>query len=165
MSPRRNRSQLSVYIYFHVCIKGNGGVPIFVDDQDRMRYLTLIEKYFVQYKIQCFAYCLMTNHVHLLILTPTIAILSRCMHASHIAYVMYFNKRHKRSGHLLEDRFSSWVIWGDKHLRFTKKYIEDNPVKAKIVGFKTQYPWSSGGGARSIVTLYDIKSYLEPSLI
>lgn len=154
---RIKRSDLATFTFFHVCTKGNGGQNIFVDDKDYRRYLTLLEKYRLRFKLQCFAYCLMTNHVHLLVLSPSVAALSKAVHALHVGYVMYFNKRYQRSGHLLQDRFSSWVIRDEKHLIHTKDYIENNPVNSGMVSAKRGYPWSSAGGDGSIVSIAEIR--------
>ena len=153
MSPRRARSQMATYTYFHVCAKGNGGQDLFLDDQDYLRYLHLAERYRTQYHLTCFAYCLMTNHVHWLVCSPTIATLSRMVHAFHVAYVRYFNYRHQRTGHLFQDRFSSWVIKGQEHLNAAKEYIEQNPVKAGMVKLRQDYQWSSANGDGSGVTI------------
>ncbi len=153
MSPRRARSQLAIYAYFHVCAKGNGGQNLFLDDQDHLRYLHLAEKYRARYNLQIFAYCLMTNHVHWLIRSPSIALLSKAIHAFHVAYVRYFNRRHERTGHLFQDRFSSWVVQNQEHLNAAREYIEDNPVKAGMVKLRQDYRWSSANGDGSGVTL------------
>lgn len=153
MSPRPARSQLSTYTYFHVCARGNGGQDIFLEDADKIRYLNLTEKYRARYGLNCFAYCLMTNHVHWLFRAPSIATLSKAMHGLHVAYVMAFNRRHQRNGHLFQDRFSSWVIEHEGHLTATKEYIESNPVRAKLVARNEEYQWSSAWGDGSVVTL------------
>ena len=153
MSPRVSRSQLSTFTYFHVCSRGNAKQDVFSDDEDRLRYLFLLEKYSTQYHLECFAYCLMTNHIHLLFLAPSIRILSKTIHALHVAYVMYFNRRHERNGHLFQDRFSSWVIKDISHLITTKEYIENNPVKAGLVEAKEGYLWSSANRDGSRITL------------
>ena len=156
MAPRLARSELSTYTYFHVCSRGNGGQPIFNDDKDRSRYLVLLEKYRIKYGLEYFAYCLMNNHVHLLLLCPSIQILSKAIHAVHVAYVMYFNRRHERHGHLFQDRFISWVIKDEKHLREAKEYIENNPVKAGIALSKGSYLWSSANRDGSHITISNI---------
>jgi len=90
MSPRLARSQLSTYTHFHICVRGNNGQNIFLEDHDRIRYLSLIQRYAQSHRLRCFAYCLMTNHAHLLLLSPSIQLLSRAMHALQVAYAVYF---------------------------------------------------------------------------
>lgn len=158
MSPRLARAQLSTFDCFHVCAKGNNGQAIFNDDKDRLRYLSLLEKYQMKFQLQYFAYCLMTNHIHLLLVAPSLQTLSRAMHALQVAYVMYFNRRHERKGHLFQDRFVSWVIKGEAHLLEAKEYIENNPVKSNMVTSKADYQWSSANRDGSYLTLNEIKS-------
>lgn len=156
MAPRFARSLLATYTYFHVCAKGNGGQALFLENKDRLRYLALAEKYRLRYELRCFAYCLMTNHIHLLWRAPNLSVLSKAMHGLHLAYVIYFNRRHERTGHLFQDRFSSWVIETEAHLLATKEYIENNPVKAGMAKTKKEYRWSSGNGDGSDVTIHPV---------
>ena len=153
MSPRRARSQMEIYTYFHVCSRGNGGQVLFQDDLDRLRYLSLVERYRARYGLRCLAYCLMTNHTHLLFLVPSLGVLSKAVHGLHVSYVRYFNHRHNRNGHLFQDRFSSWVIEHGDHLLATKEYIENNPVKTGLVKLKQEFRWSSSSGDGSDVTI------------
>ena len=78
------------------------------------------------------------------------------MHGIHLSYVRYFNQRYGRSGHLFQDRFSSWVIENEKHLLATKEYIENNPVKAGVVTKKEDYQWSSAKRDGSAITIEPI---------
>jgi putative transposase len=80
MAPRAARSELSTYTYFHICSRGSGGQNIFFDEKDHVRYLSLLEKYRQRNRLQYFAYCLMTNHIHLLLLAPSIVALSKAIH-------------------------------------------------------------------------------------
>ncbi len=154
---RQPRSQLSIHSYFHVCVRGNNGQNLFHDDSDRTRYVFLIEKYRKQHGLLCYAYCLMTNHIHHLFLSPSVQKLSKAMHGLQLAYVVYFNHRHQRRGHLFESRFSSWVIKDNTHLLYTKEYIENNAVKAGMVDSNSEYPWSSAFRDRSAVTISKIE--------
>lgn len=156
MTPRPSRFMLSTYTYFQICVRGNNGQDIFGGDKDRLRYLLLIEKYRERYDMQCFAFCLMDNHAHMLFRAPSTQILSKTMHAIQVAYAMYFNRKYQRRGHLFQDRFSSWVIKDEHHLLSTKEYIENNPVKAGVVSKKEDYAWSSGFRDGSYVTLSPI---------
>ena len=154
---RPARTQLSLYLYFHVCARGNGGQHIFIEDADRRYYLSLVEKYFLRHKMQCFAYCLMTNHIHLLLLSPSIWRMSKAIHGMHTTYAKYFHKRYGQSGHLFQDRFSSWVVKDDAHLTFTKRYIENNPVGAELVRDPKDYHWSSAWqGDERFVTICSV---------
>jgi len=153
MSPRLSRFQLSTFTYFQICVRGNNGQNIFLSEKDFLRYLSLLEKYRERYSLQCFAYCLMDNHAHILLRTPSLRILSKAMHAIQVAYAMYFNRRYERRGHLFQDRFSSWVVKDEIHLLESKEYIENNPVKAGMTPAKEDYAWSSAYRDGSLVTL------------
>ena len=156
MTPRLSRFQLSTYTYFQICVRGNNGQNIFTSEKDFLRYLSLIEKYANRYSLQCFTFCLMDNHAHMLFRAPSTQILSKAMHAIQVAYAMYFNRKYHRRGHLFQDRFSSWVIKDEHHLFETKEYIENNPVKAGMVTQKEDYAWSSAFRDGSCVTLSPI---------
>lgn len=98
----------------------------------------------------------MTNHAHLLLLAPSVKVLSKAMQALHVAYVMFFNRRHERRGHLFQDRFSSWVVENEHHLFLTKQYIEENPVRANLVSVKGDYPWSNAYRDGPSITIEEI---------
>lgn len=156
MSPRLSRCRLSTYTYFQICVRGNNGQNIFMSEKDFLRYLSLIEKYRELHSLQCFAYCLMDKHAHLLLRSPSLRSLSKAMHALQVAYAMHFNRKYERRGHLFQDRFSSWVIKDERHLLDSKQYIENNPVKAGMVTQKEDYAWSSAFRDGSCVTLSPI---------
>lgn len=158
------RGLMDTYNYYHVCARGNNDQSIFTDDSDRLRYVLLIEKYRQLNNLKCYAYCLMSNHVHLLYFVRNILTLSKTLHNMHCAYAMYFNLRHKRKGHLFQDRYVSWIVKNDSHLLTAKKYIEENPVKAGICQLPGAYKWSSAGRDEPFVTLSPIDNYEEPSL-
>ncbi|MBN1587115.1 MAG: transposase [Candidatus Omnitrophica bacterium] len=143
MSPRQPRAQLSTYTCFHLCSHANGSQNLFITAKDRIKYLQLFERYRVYHSLDCFAYCLMDNHTHLLVRCPSVAVLSKAMHRLHVAYAMYFNLKHQRKGHLFQDRFSSWVIRDEAHIAEAKRYIEENPVAAGLVQEVKDYRWSS----------------------
>jgi len=158
MAPRLSRFQLSTYTYFQICVRGNNGQNIFTSEKDFLRYLSLIEKYAKRYSLQCFAYCLMDNHAHMLLRAPSIQVLSKTMHAIQVAYAMYFNRKYQRRGHLFQDRFSSWVIKDEHHLLSAKEYIENNPVRSGMTNQREDYTWSSAFRDGSCVTLISITS-------
>ncbi len=143
MSPRKCRYELSDHTYFHVCVRGNGGQPVFRDDKDRETYIDLVDRHANIYELRVLAYCLMGNHIHLLFVVPSILELSKAMHRLNTSYAMYFNHRYKVGGHLFQSRFSSWVIRDDEHLTSTIEYIENNPVKSGLAIQKEEYRWSS----------------------
>ena len=91
---------------------------------------------------RCHAYCLMNNHVHLLIETPQ-PNLSRGMRQLNGVYTQRFNRRHRKVGHLFQGRFKAILVEKDGYLLELARYIVLNPVRAKIVKTPERYPWSS----------------------
>ncbi len=126
----------------HVISRGNTGRIIFVDDEDRLSYLGMLEKATTTYGWIIHAYCLMDNHFHLLLETPD-PTLSKGMHYLNGTYSKRFNRRHDMAGHLLKNRFNSILLARNEHLLALSKYIALNPVRAGIVRKPEQYRWSS----------------------
>ncbi len=136
----RSRKESEAGIY-HVVSRGVGHQIIFEDDNDRKRYLDLLQKEAAEHRGEVLAWCLMDNHVHLL-LQIGLDDLSESMRAINSAYAMYFNKRHERVGHLMQGRFKSEPVDSDEYLLAVVRYIHQNPEKEHIA--KTdEYPWSS----------------------
>ena len=139
--PRKARDKTECGIY-HISIRGNNKQDIFIDDQDRIEYLARLQRYKETYKVGIYAYCLMTNHVHLLVFDNGQDI-SRFMQGLNLSYVIYFNNKYKRSGHLFQDRFTSSVVDNEQYLFQVSRYIHLNPIKAKLVKKPEEYRWSS----------------------
>ncbi len=136
----RSRKESEAGIY-HVVSRGVGRQIIFEDDKDRRRYLDLLQKEIAEHHGEVLAWCLMDNHVHIL-LQIGLDGLSESMRAINSAYAVYFNKRHGRVGHLMQGRFKSEPVNSDEYLLTVVRYIHQNPEKAHIA--KTnEYPWSS----------------------
>ncbi len=127
---------------YHVTSRGNAGEQIFSDDRDRGRFLEILGDVVSRYGWICHAYCLMNNHYHLLIETPQ-AHLSRGMQLLNGVYTQWFNRRHKRVGHLFQGRFKSILVEKDNYLLELARYIVLNPVRAKMVESVCDWPWSS----------------------
>lgn len=139
--PRVARMKCDNSIY-HICARGNNKQDIFLDQQDREEYLKRLRRYKERYKVKIHAYCLMTNHVHLLIYDNNQDI-SKFMQGLSLSYVIYFNHKYGRSGHLFQDRFTSVMIKNDAYFLYVSKYIHLNPVKAHLVEEPKDYQWSS----------------------
>ena len=139
--PRVAREKCGNSIY-HICVRGNNKQDIFLDNEDREEYLKRLRDYEEKYKMQVYAYCLMTNHVHLLIYDNNQDI-SKFMQGLSLSYVIYFNKKYGRTGHLFQDRFTSVMIKNDMQLMYVSKYIHLNPVRANMVSKARDYKWSS----------------------
>jgi REP element-mobilizing transposase RayT/TusA-related sulfurtransferase len=129
---------------YHIMLRGNECKEIFIDDEDRQRFVsTVFDKAFEE-KAEIYAYCLMDNHVHLLF-GEVANNFGRLMKRINVSYAYYFNKKYKRIGHLFQDRFRSENIGSDAYILEAVRYIHNNPVKAGMVKTPGEYCWSSYG--------------------
>ena len=136
---RLNRQISSTDIY-HIILRGVNQQDIFLEDSDKNRFLETIKRYCSELNANTIAYCLMNNHVHLLIHVLNSPDLLMKKIAS--SYVYYFNHKYDRTGHLFQERYKSEPVQSDSYLLTATRYILQNPMKAGIC--KTQnYPWSS----------------------
>ena len=131
---------------------------MFLDDIDRRAYLRLLGTVVRWAGWRCIAYCLMDNHVHLLVLTPR-PNLGRGMQALHGDFARAFNDRHGLSGHLFQGRFDNSLVNDDVQLLNVAAYIARNPVEAGICAQPGDWPWSSYGRER--VAWIDVTPVLE----
>ena len=102
-------------------------INLFKDDSDKRKYMALIKKYQRLFKFKVYGYCLMNNHVHLII-DANGSDISKVMHGINFSYAQYFNKRHKRHGHLFQDRFKSKIINNKRYLFAVSAYVHNNPT-------------------------------------
>lgn len=142
--PRAARIKSSSEALYHIIECGNERRDIFHDDEDRSRFLTIVKQNQVKYGFKIYAYCLMTNLVHLLLSCEAIDI-SQVMKSINVSYVIYFNRKYQRCGHLFQDRFKSELIGTNEYVMEVSRTIHLNPVRAGIVsGDKmAEYHWSS----------------------
>ena len=127
----------------HLIQRGVDRHPCFASEEDFSAYFNWLTEYSVKYRVAIHAWVFMTNHVHLLATPATIDGNSRLMQDLGRQYVRYFNHRYQRTGTLWEGRFRSSVIDSDNYLLICQRYIELNPVRAKIVTNPAEYLWSS----------------------
>jgi putative transposase len=127
----------------HIIQRGNNRGPCFAGTPDFLVYLTLLRRYAAEAACHVHAYVLMTNHVHLLLSTGNRTGPSVLMRRLGQHYVQYFNRRHGRSGTLWEGRFRSCLVDSERYLLLCQRYIELNPVRARMVETPDAYPWSS----------------------
>jgi putative transposase len=139
--PRKPREDEPGAVH-HVSARGNRRQAIYLDDRDRKLYLSLLGQVIARQRWRCLAYCLMDNHVHLLVETPDGG-LGVGMQRLHGLYAHTFNKRHKRSGHLFQGRFGATRVKTDEQLLHTARYIAMNPVEAGMCAAPRDWPWSS----------------------
>jgi putative transposase len=137
-------------VTYHVMSRGNNKQTIFLDDFDHEQYLTLLERTSKRFGIKCHAYCLMGNHVHL-VLTPGEIPISRMMQQLNSAYCQGFNRRHKRVGHVLQGRFKSVMVDKDASFMRVIRYVTRNPVAAGLVELAGDWRWSSGPATLGLV--------------
>jgi REP element-mobilizing transposase RayT len=129
---------------YHVILRGNAGDPIFFSDQDRYR-LYLIFQYAVErFDCRIHAFCLMRNHIHLVVQTGDIP-LSRIMQNVSLRFTKWINYSQSRTGHLFQGRYKALLIDADAYLLELVRYIHLNPVRAGIVAAADEYPWSGHG--------------------
>jgi REP element-mobilizing transposase RayT len=127
---------------YHVTSRGHERGRIFADDEDRIGYLGHLQRTVEEKQWIVHGYCLMTNHVHLLVETPK-ANVALGMQAQNGRYSAAYNRRHGRKGHLLEGRYHAIVVEKEPYLLELCRYIVLNPVRARIVGQAGGYPWSN----------------------
>lgn len=158
----------------HVLARGNRKVDIFTTDRDREKYIELIKKYKERYQFKLYAYCLMNNHIHLLIEEGPVN-LSRIMQGIQQSYTQYVNKKYKTTGHVFEQRYKSKPCTEDAYFERLIAYIHNNPVESGVVKTCKEYNWSGhneivqeGGdilidksGLYSLIGNDGIKNYFE----
>jgi REP element-mobilizing transposase RayT len=153
----------------HVTIRGIEGRDIFLDPADRLDFLARLSRGRDESGFTCLAWSLMSNHVHLVLQTGAVP-LSALMQRLNGGYALAFNRRHGRSGYLLQDRFHSSVIEDDAYRSVAVRYVLLNPVRAGIVPSVAalgSYPWTSyseltGVYSRGIVAVAEIVAWLAP---
>ena len=142
--PRQPRLVVAGYPH-HVILRGNNRGAIFHNDKDRRFFIKCLKEAKEKTKSKIYAYCFMTNHVHLLIEPSTKEVLGNMIQSLGRRYVQYINKTYKRTGTLWEGRFKSSLISKDEYLLACSRYVELNPVRAKMVNHPREYAWSSYG--------------------
>lgn len=138
--PRKERYQEAGH--YHIINRGVERRNIYLEPEDYEFFLDLLLKLSKDYQIIIHAFCLMTNHYHLLIETKQIN-LSKAVQFINDKYSKYFNKKYTRSGHLWQGRYKSYPLFDDAHFWIVAKYIERNPIKANMVTQVELYKYQS----------------------
>jgi REP element-mobilizing transposase RayT len=128
--------------YYHIINRGVEQRVVFEEADDYEYFEELMCFYMQSHGVTLHNYCLMPNHYHLLIETSTDN-LSKFMRQLNMNYAIYFNKKYKRVGHLWQGRFKSWYVTDEAYLYTLMRYVEQNPLKAKMVKRLEEYPYSS----------------------
>jgi REP element-mobilizing transposase RayT len=128
----------------HVTAKGNNGRELFLDDLDREAFLAALARVVRRHMWTCHAFCLMTNHFHLLAETPDESLPSG-MHRLNLGYAQSFNRRYGTTGHVFQGRYYSGHVTSDGHALLVVRYLAHNPVEAGLCRMPEDWPWSSYG--------------------
>lgn len=140
--PRIGRAVAAGFPH-HVIQRGNNREEVFFKKDDRKQYLSLLKKYASKWTSPVMAYCLMTNHVHLLTKPGSEESLFKMMQGLTLCYTQYMNRTYGRTGRLWESRYHSCIVDHEKYLWAVARYIEQNPVRAGMVEKAEDYPYSS----------------------
>lgn len=128
--------------YYHLITRGNNQ-NIFIDKWDFIRFLKILEKYLSKFSIRLLCYALIPNHVHLLVQQTSDQNPSNFMHNLKTSYVVYFNSKYKKKGHLFEGRYKYVEITTNEYLVHLSRYIHLNPSSAGLVEKPEGYVWTS----------------------
>ncbi len=127
---------------FHVTQRGNRRCPVFFDDHDRKSYLANLTHYAERHELAVLAYCLMSNHVHLVVVPATVHALERVLRPLNMRHAQRINRRKRWKGHLWQGRYFASAL-DERHLWAAIRYVELNPVEARLVHRAEDYAWSS----------------------
>ena len=129
----------------HITQRGIRHLDIFIDDDDRRFFIKLLQKYSKKYQLKIHAYCLMSNHIHLVAVPEKPQSMQNTMHDLCTRYAAYFNRKYNFSGHLFQNRYFSTPLEGE-HSENAARYVEQNPAHAGMVARADIFPWSSARG-------------------
>jgi len=146
---------------YHVTSRGDRKEDIYDDDKDRYLFLSILENIIKQNNWHCYAYCLMTNHYHLIIETPD-GNLSSGMRQLNGVFTQASNRHHKRTGHVFQGRYKAILVEKDSYLLELSRYVVLNPVRAKMVEVASDWQWSS---YRSTAGLYPMPDWLNANYL
>ncbi len=141
--PRTSRKLYEKRQFFHVMVQGIDREFIFNTKEEKEVYKKLMIKYANKMHIKIVAYCMMDNHVHIVIKIREISELSKYMQCVNTSYAIYYNKKKQRVGYVYRNRYQVQVIQDIRHLKNAIIYVHNNPVKAKICGSADEYAFSS----------------------
>ena len=162
--PRTARKKSCKQIY-HVMMRGINKQQIFYDKEDCRYFIRLLDRYKESCGYQIYAYCLMGNHIHLLVREGMETPLGDVIRLIGSAFVYWYNLKYERTGHLFQDRYKSEAVEDDTYLLTVFRYILLNPVKAGLCVKAEDYPYSSAGeylkGTKGITDTALIKGMID----
>jgi len=139
--PRKSRV-ISMTGIYHIILRSVNQHIIFEEDSDYQKFLFILSDCKRKYNIDIYAYCLMDNHIHLLLYSPPEE-LSSFFRSFGARFVFWYNKKYARTGHLFQERFHSEAIESKEYFLTALNYVHNNPVKANICRFPSEYRYSS----------------------
>jgi putative transposase len=154
---------IAVDVPHHVTQRGNARRFILDSDADRLVYWQLLQSYCQLHHLSLLGYCLMSNHVHLIVIPRRPDSIALTLKHTHGRYAAYFNTRHLSSGHVWQGRYYSCPL-DPPHLWAALRYTELNPVRAGLVAEPEEYPWSSAAlhcGRTATDTVVDLEPWRE----
>jgi REP element-mobilizing transposase RayT len=137
--------------WYHVMNRGRRGEAVFFENQDYFVFIDILKETCNMWGIRVAAYCLMSNHYHLLLQTPQ-GNLDRCMRHINGIYTQRFNRQHQADGQLFRGRYKAMLVDADRYLLELVRYIHRNPLRAGLVAKNEDYPWSSHSEYASATT-------------
>lgn len=168
----RKRRVIIPDIAHHVVQRGNNKQIVFEEEKDFVNYCFWVNKYANLCKVSILAYCLMRNHVHFIVIPDDLKGMAYLFRIVHMRYAQYLHRKRKTCGHIWQGRFFSCAL-DDDHLYYALRYVEQNPVRAGLMRYPWDYPWSSANwhignsthryiklNSSSIVNRADWKKYL-----
>ncbi len=161
--PRTARIVVPNYPY-HITQRGNYRHKIFENEENRFKYLNWINEYSKKYNLTLLAYCLMNNHVHFVVIPTEEHSLAKVFSIVHMRYSQHFNKKSGSTGHLWQGRFYSCLL-DELYVMAAMRYVEKNPVRARLVRKAWEWRWSSAAGhtgrSRETIELGDINDIVD----
>jgi putative transposase len=130
-------------LLYHVLNRGNNRAAVFGPPEDYLTFLQALTQTQSRYPFQLYAYCLMSNHFHLLLAPAVGQNISRIVQSLTVTHTWHYHKAYQTSGHVWQGRFKSPTIQNDAHALVVLRYIEANPLRAGLVSNLASYPWSS----------------------
>lgn len=151
--PRQARKKSKTGIY-HVMLRGINHQQIFEDNEDKQRFIETLARYKDECGYYLYAYCLMGNHIHIL-LKEGMEEISSVLKRIAASYVYWYNWKYNRCGHLFQDRFKSEPVEDDGYFLAVLRYIHQNPIKARICSTAEEFPFSSFNEYTNIPKIID----------